>query len=136
MFQRDYVLRLIEEFARFLAAMTGLKKEGKFDDALSMIEKAYREMFKLEPNVIKSLLPNEVIPFLLNEKEMNNEGLKMIGELLYEEGMIYMENGDPVSATNVLVKSKILILYLMEHDTTYSFDWHTKLHEINNILGV
>ena len=136
MFQRDYVLRLIEEFARFLAAMTGLKKEGKFDDALSMIEKAYREMFKLEPNVIKSLLPNEVIPFLLNEKEMNNEGLKMIGELLYEEGMIYMENGDPVSATNVLVKSKILILYLMEHDTTYSFDWHTKLHEINNILGL
>jgi hypothetical protein len=136
MFQRDYVLRLIEEFARFLAAMTGLKKEGKFDDALSMIEKASREMFKLEPNVIKSLLPNEVIPFLLDEKGMNNDGLKMIGELLYEEGMIYMENGDPVSAANVLGKSKILILYLMEHDKTYSFDWHTKLHEIDNILGV
>jgi hypothetical protein len=24
----------------------------------------------------------------------------------------------------------------MEHDKTYSFDWHTKLHEIDNILGV
>ena len=80
--------------------------------------------------------PDEVLPFLQNEMGMNNEGLKMIGELLYEEGMIYIENGDPVSAGNVLEKSKILILYLMEHETTYSFDWQSKLHEIDNFLGV
>lgn len=135
MFQRDYILRLIEEFARFMAALAGLKREGKLDEAFSMIDKAYIELLKLEPKVVKSLNPDELVPFLQNEMDMNNEGLKMTGELLFEEGMIYVEKGDPVSAANVLEKSKMLILHLMEHETTYSFDWHAKLHEINHILG-
>jgi hypothetical protein len=136
MFQRDYILRLIEEFARFMAAMAGLKSEGKLDDALTLIEETCRDLLNLEPRVIKSLHPDEMIPFLQNEKGMKNEALKMVGELLYEEGMIYVENGDPVSTANVLEKSKVLILYLMEHDSTYSFDWDIKLREIDQILGI
>jgi predicted RNA-binding protein len=135
MFQRDYILRLIEEFARLMAALAGLKREGKLDEAFIMIDKAYIKLLKLEPKVVKSLNPDELLPFLQNEMDMNNEGLKMTGELLFEEGMIYVEKGDPVSAANVLGKSKMLILHLMEHETTYSFDWHTKLYEINHILG-
>jgi hypothetical protein len=136
MFQRDYILRLIEDFARFMAAMSGLKREGKLDDAMTLIDEAYRDLFKVEARSIKSLKPDELIQFLQAEKGMNNEALKMIGELLYEEGMIYVDHGDPVSAVNVLQKSKVVIHYLMEHDHVYSFDRNEKLLHINKIIGV
>jgi hypothetical protein len=34
MFQRDYILRLIEEFAKMIAAITGLKSKGELEEAL------------------------------------------------------------------------------------------------------
>lgn len=119
-----------------MAAMSGLKREGKLDDALTLIDEAYLDLFKLEARSIKSLKPDDLIQFLQVEKGMNNEALKMIGELLYEEGMIYVEHGDPVSAVNVLQKSKVVIHYLMEHDSVYSFDWNEKLLHIDKIIGV
>jgi len=42
MLQRDYILRLIEEFGKFLAAITGLKLEGKLEEALKKVDETYR----------------------------------------------------------------------------------------------
>mgnify|MGYP003563505464 CR=1 FL=1 len=134
MFQRDYILRLIEEFAKFLAAITGLKADGNLEEALKKIDEAYNELLEVNPKMIKSLREDEVLDYLQKEKEYDKQQLNMVAELLYQEGMIYVEEGDPVSAGNVLKKSKILIGYLMDNDSTFSFDWYEKLHEIDHAL--
>jgi hypothetical protein len=134
MFQRDYILRLIEEFAKFLAAITGLKAGGNLEEALKKIDEAYNELLEVNPKMIKSLSEDEVLDFFQKEKKYDNQQLNMAAELLYQEGMIYVEEGDPVSARNVLEKSKILIGYLMDNDSTFSFDWYEKLHEIDHAL--
>lgn len=136
MFKRDYVMRLIEEFARFLAMIVGLKLEGKLDEAMKTIEGVYGELLDLDPKGLKSMDQEELLKFLQGEKQFDYERLKMVAELLYQEGMIYAENGDPVTARNVLEKSKMLIDFLMENDSTFSFDWYDKLHDIDNVLGV
>ena len=135
MLQRDYIMRMIEEFGKFLAAIVGLKREGKYEDALNKIDDVYKGMIDLEPKVLKSIDVDELLDFLQNEKQFNNQYLKMIAELLFEEGQIYHENGDPISARNVLEKAKVLINYLMESDTTFSFDWYEKLSLIDQIIG-
>jgi hypothetical protein len=38
----------------------------------------------------------------------------MAAELLYQEGSLYVEQGDPVSARNVMLKARFLIEYLMQ----------------------
>lgn len=134
MIRKDYILRMVEEFGKFLAAIVGLKREGKLDEALIKIDDIYTGMIDLDPIVIKSLKPEELLDFLQKEKHYNNHYVKMIAELLYEEGQIYVENGDPVTARNVLGKAKILITYLMEHDKTFSFDWYEKMSVIDGIL--
>lgn len=134
MFQRDYILRMIEEFAKFLAAITGLKAGGNLEEALKKIDEAYNELLEVNPKMIKSLSEDEVLDYFQKEKEYDNQQLNMVAELLYQEGMIYVEEGDPVSARNVLEKSKILIGYLMDNDSTFSFDWYEKLHEIDHAL--
>ena len=135
MIRKDYILRIVEEFAKFLAAIVGLKREGKFDEALKKIDQVYNGMIDLDPIILKSIDQDELMDFLLNEKKFNLHYLKMIAELLFEEGQIYAENGDPVSARNVLEKARILIDYLMENDPTFSFDWYEKISIIDSIIG-
>ncbi len=135
MIQRDYIMRMVEEFGKFLTAIVGLKREGNFGDALNKIDDVYKGMIDLEPKVLKSIDVDELLDFLQNEKQFDNLYLKMIAELLFEEGQIYHESGDPISARNVLEKAKVLINYLMESDTTFSFDWYEKLSLIDQIIG-
>lgn len=136
MYKRDYIMKLVEEFARLLSAIVGLKSEGKSDEALELIDKVYRDFFEVDPAVIKSMSETEVLDFLQNDKAFDNERIKMMAELLFEEGMIYIENGDPVLAGNVLEKTRGMIRYLTDNDTTFSFDWYEKLHEIDRVLGL
>lgn len=136
MYKRDYIMKLVEEFARFLSAVTGLKSEGKLDEALALVDKVHRDFFELDPAVIKSMTETEVLYYLQKDKAFDNERIKMLAEILYEEGMIYIENGDPVLAGNVLEKSRSMIRYLTDNDTTFSFDWYEKLHEIDRVLGL
>jgi len=134
MFQRDYILRLIEEFGKFLAAITGLRLEGKLEEALKKVDETYNELLEIDPKVVKSLNDDEVLGFFQEEKKYDNKQLNLVAELLYQEGMIYTEEGDPVSARNVLEKSKVMINYLMENDSTFSYDWYKKLEEIDRVL--
>ena len=134
MISRDYIQRLIEEFAKFLAAVMRLRKEGNFDGALKETRKIYTGVLDLEPETIQSILPDNLLEYLREEKELSNSHLKMVAELLYEEGLVYTENGDPVSAYNVLNKSKIVIQYLMDHDNTFDIQWYEKLNHIDEII--
>lgn len=135
MIQRDYIMRMIEEFGKYLAAIVGLKTDGDLGGALKKIDEVYEGMIDLDPKVLKSLSVDELLDFLQKEKEFNNHYLKMIAELLYEEGLIYSESGDPISARNVLEKAKFLINYLMEAEPTFSFNWYEKLGVIDNTLS-
>lgn len=135
MIRKDYILRMVQEFAKFLAKIIGLRMEGKLDEALMEIDNIYKGMIDLDPIVLKSLDPGELLDFLLKEKKYNNHYIKMIAELLFEEGQIYVENGDPISARNVMEKAKILINYLMENDSTFSFDWYEKISVIDEVMS-
>lgn len=135
MIHRDYIMRMVEEFGKYLAAIVGLKLEGKLDEALKKIDTVYEGMIDLDPKALKSLSVDELLVFLQKEKEFNNHYLKMIAELLYEEGLIYYESGDPISSRNVLEKAKIIINYLMDVDSTFSMDWYEKLSVIDNTLS-
>ena len=134
MIKKDYILRIVEEFARVLAAILGLRQGGQLDEALMQTDKAYRGMLDVDPVVLKSVSLDQLLDYLQNEKEFDRYYLKMIAELLFEEGMIYHELGDPVMSRNVLEKAKLLIGYLMDNDATFSFDWYEKIHEIDQVL--
>lgn len=135
MIQRDYIMRMIEEFGKFLSLVVGLKREGNYEDALEKIDNVYEGMLDLDPKTLKSVDAKELLDFLQNKKKFNNQYVKMIAELLFEEGQIYLETGDPISAQNVLLKAKVLINYLMESDATFSFDWYEKLSIIESALS-
>ena len=135
MIRKDYIMRMVEEFAKFLAAVIALRNEGKFEEALDKIDAIYKGMINIDPKVIRSMGPDEVLDYLQKDKEFENQYIKLVAELLYEEGQIYHESGDPVSALNVLEKAKILIDHLIESDKTFAFDWYEKIAVIDKIIS-
>ncbi len=135
MFSRDYIMRLVEEFARMLAAITGLKLEGKHDEALKKIDDAYNELLHIAPSMLMSLKSQEILKVLQDELNFESQQLRMAAELLYEQGQIYIELGDPVTAKNALAKSRVLIGFLMENDSTFAFDWFEKIRLIDEQLS-
>ncbi len=134
MIRKDYFQKIIEEFAKALATIMGLRKDGEYGEAMNKIDEAYAGTINLDPKILKSIDESELVEFLQIEKQYDNQYLKMIAELLFEEGQIYVENGDPVSARNVLGKSKKLIEYLMDNDATFSINWYDKIAFIDQVF--
>ncbi len=135
MIRRDFVLRMIDEFGKFMSLIVGLKNEGKNDDALKKIDDVYEGMFGLDSKVLKSESADNILNYLKNDLKFSEQYLQMISDLLFEEGLVYHESGDPLSTHNVLKKSRVLINYLMESRSTFSFDWYEKLRIVDEILS-
>ena len=136
MIRKDYFLRIVDEFGKIIATIIGLRLKNNIEEALNEIDKVYEGLIDADPKVLKSIAPKKLLDFLQNEKGFSNQYLNMIAELHYQEGMVYLENGDPVSARDVLEKSKILIEYLMDNDSSFSLDWNDKLKDIEDALAV
>ncbi len=134
MIRKDYIQKIIEEFAKALATIMGLKEDGEYGKALDKIDEAYVGTMDVDPKILRSIDESELVEFLQIEKQFDNQYLKMIAELLFEEGQVYVETGDPVSARNVLGKAKKLIEYLMENDATFSFNWYDKIAFIDQVF--
>jgi hypothetical protein len=134
MIRRDYLMRVIDEFGKFIQKITGLRLEGKTEEALNEIDSVYEGLIDADPKVLKAIKANKLLDFLIKEKGFNNKYLSMIAELHFEEGQIYLEAGDPISARGVMEKAQILIEYLKDNDSTFSFDWYEKLKIIEDVL--
>lgn len=134
MIRRDYLMRVIDEFGKFIQKIMGLRLEGKTEEALNEIDTVYEGLIEADPKVLKAIKANKFLDFLINEKGFNNKYLSMIAELHFEEGQIYLETGDPISARDVMKKAQILIEYLKDNDSTFSYDWYEKLRIIEDVL--
>jgi len=127
MYQKDYILRLIEAFSFALAKILGFKNKGEYKLAMDEIHRIYSEMLKLNIKDIKNLP-------LANMKIIEIEKLEMIAELLKVEGEIADEDGHDNKSINLLNKALQIFKYVDTHTTTFSFDRKNKIAEIENKL--
>jgi len=60
----DFLMRQIRQLARFLAALLGLGKEGKFDEALTELQRAYGTYVGMSRSMIDRLDAASVVTVL------------------------------------------------------------------------
>ena len=129
MIQRDYYLRMIEEFARALANFM----ERRYDD-----ERRDREMADLyrqyvgDYSVVRNLSVEETMVYA-HDQWADDERigrLGMLAELLYAEATY---SAAPLS-TLLYDKAYRLYDYVETHGDTYSIDRHNKMEAIRRIL--
>ena len=130
MLQRDYFIRLIEEFnaaiSRFLT---------KKDDELKR-DKDLKDLYRQyvgEYDDLRNLSVDELLTYAKEqwEEEERIDKINMVAELLYAEGSY---KGQPLRQI-LLEKAYALFDYVEANDSTFSIDRHQKMEAMRQELG-
>lgn len=134
MHKRDYLVKQFEEFGKVMAVLLGLKKEGNFQDMLSIIEEASKKYTSTEIAFVETIENEGLLDVLISEKKLNDEQLKMLADLLYEKAEYYLKQSFEVEASNCYKKAYSIYCFLKENATlTYSLDMHYKLEVLSKM---
>ena len=127
MFKKDYLLRLISEFAKALAKILKLYKGGDTESAVKHIDYAFGELLKL--NIKDVLEESEELT-----KNLEKEKIEMIAELLKIKGEIANNNKEFNEAKIFLEKSLEYFIIAEQLLSTYSAERQRKIFELEEMI--
>lgn len=133
MLQRDYIMRLLQDFVEALEKL--VEERGKHDgpELQLQLQSIYRAYF----NHPHPFYYNQDAEYILNDLGQNYGGeelltrIEMLSELLYQDALLK----EPEEQKYLLRKSLYLLIYLDEHSDTFSFERRGKISEIEKKIG-
>lgn len=93
MLQRDYVLRLIEQFARALAKVVGLRKGGELEAARAELAELAQAFLGVEATLFLSLSEEQVLSLFTVDGVPDSARLMVARDLLMEQAAIEVQLG-------------------------------------------
>jgi len=125
MIRRDYLMRLIEQFAEALSRILKLKESKNYEEALSLIGQTYKELLGFDLLVINSLGTEDLISIIAMDGIPDVNKCIIIATLLKEEGDVYeAQNQTDISRIRFLKSLDIFLRGLLSEgeiklDTNY-----------------
>lgn len=98
MYQRDYLMRQIEQVGRMLAHILGLAKGGRGDEALGMFDEAYKPLIGVGSRVVAVLDDAQLVDLLTSGSSPDLRRVQLAMELLKAEADLYAGAGQPGEA--------------------------------------
>jgi hypothetical protein len=132
MYERDYIMRMIEAFAKMIAAIIGLRQKGDLDKAKALVEEAYETVLKMNSGEIKEFDEAQWKQFC---SKRTLEELEMLADLLKVEGEIQMDSGKPEGVCKLLYKSLELLRLVDAQSGTFSVSRFDKMSELEQKLS-
>jgi hypothetical protein len=93
LYQRDYLMRQIEQVGRMLAAIIGLARGGRGDEALGMFDEAYKPLLGVGTGVVAALDDAQLVDMLTSGSNPDMRRVAMALELLKTEADLYAQAG-------------------------------------------
>ncbi|GCE46743.1 DUF6483 family protein [Thermosporothrix hazakensis] len=113
MMNRDYILRIAEQFGRMLAIVLRLRKFNRHEEALIAIDEYLIKMTGFSSSLINSLSERDLIKALSPLGSLNIEAALWAAVLLKTEGETYEEMGNTTESYYRYVKALHLMLYTL-----------------------
>ena len=135
MIERDYLMRMLQEFFSMIAKLVRMKVEHP-DMTLTQerFNEMYKQFFRKPAAYFYDLRKEDILNELTNEELSESEQnamIQMLSELLYQDGLI---KKDKVEKILLLEKALFLLKYLESNSKTYSWDREQKMGDIIKIL--
>jgi hypothetical protein len=108
--KQDYILRLIEQLAQFLARILKLHERGEYDAAMSAIEDALRKLVGLDLRLVEALELEDLVALLKPGIDLDVSRCIVVADLLKARGDVRHALGDEAAATDSYVRSLTLFL--------------------------
>jgi hypothetical protein len=93
MFRQDYILRMIEQLADFLARMAGHNRKREFDKTIEEASRAWTDVLDV-PRELVDVLDTPTLAAMLREPDK----MRAAAQLLVEEARAIAGKGDPLGA--------------------------------------
>lgn len=113
--QKDYILRLIEQFAQILAAIIQSRKVGKHEQALEQLQASSQFYLNTDISIFLQYTPDQIVNhFRKDSRLLDTERSIICADLLLELGLICEDqNLDAESqAKSLHLKTMSLMLYI------------------------
>ncbi len=135
MYRRDYIKRAIEDLAKVLGYIMGLKKDGRTEEARQAVSEAYTEFFKLSPDELAGIPVQDLVSTLKDKHSFGPGQMGMLADLLNADATLMDEQGREQEA---LERYRFaLCLYLEENReqaNVFSVDRNAKISYIEDRL--
>ncbi|MBL6449012.1 hypothetical protein JMN32_22060 [Fulvivirga sp. 29W222] len=134
MIQRDFILKEIEKLNLLIAKITGLKNDGKTDEANTLINNHVLHTSGFTIHELEPLDTSETIEFLKKEKKLSVMEFKVLAELCFQAA----ELASPLCSTksiNLYKKSLVILEHITATEKTYDFEREDRTNVIRSKIN-
>ncbi len=130
MFERDYILRMIEMIGDFIAAIMGLIRKGNFEEAEERLSNLYYNVLKEDAAFFRNLKEEDLTNKLLKDHNYTNMHLEILAELFNAEAELNLARGNNTLCIDCSRKSLILFEFIDSEQKLYSLERINKMDKI------
>ncbi|MFT3823890.1 MAG: hypothetical protein QM731_08210 [Chitinophagaceae bacterium] len=130
MYSRDYILKLVQQFAQVLARIAGYKEKGEPGKAIELINETYAGLLKLDRKYLLGLKPDDTVAMLIQEYHLTLDQLDILAKLMVEDADL-----DAIEKKNLCSKALLILAYLNKEQKVYSFEREALMEDIRKRLN-
>jgi hypothetical protein len=135
MYQKDYILRMIEMLGELIRAILGLIVKGNFQQAEQKLNEAYLTFLRKDASFFHLIPLEKLTSTLLTEHNYTNGHLEILAELFHAEARLQDARGNLSESLAMYEKSLALFSFADENIRTYSEDRIEKIEKIRNRIS-
>ncbi|MGQ1911311.1 hypothetical protein ACT3CE_16175 [Marinifilum sp. RC60d5] len=134
MYQKDFILRMIEMIAEVIARIIGLIKKGDPEKASQLLENAYHDFLKKDASFFRSIPKEELSESLLSQHNYTNGHLQILAELFIAEAELQISRNQNQAGIEYFEKSLILLRFIEQESTDFSLSLIQKINGLEKRL--
>ena len=135
MYQKDYILRMIEMLGDLLAAIFGLARKGDYNQASEKLTRIYYDMLKEDAAFFRSIPRDKLTDVLIEKHNYTNGHLEILAELFNAEAELEMAQGNEAGSLEYSEKSIMLFEFIDTRQKTLSLERLNKMKLIRERIS-
>lgn len=136
MYQKDFILRMIEMLGDLIAGILGLIRKGDFQQASQSIDNAYYNFLKEDAAYFRHIPREKLTEELIREHNYSNGHLEMLSELFFVEAELLYAKGNQDESIEFYEKVLILCEFVERESKLFSAAKQSRLSMIKSRINV
>lgn len=136
MYQKDYILRMIEMVGQLIAAILAKIRKGEYVTAHRQLSNLYYDVLKEDATYFHNIPENELTTTILHNHNYTNEHLEILAELFNAEAELSIAEEKNINAVSYLRKSLIILEYIDAEQKTYSLERINKMESLRKNIEI
>lgn len=135
MYQKDYILRMLEMLGDFIAAIFARMRRKDYEKAEELLENSYQTLLRTEASFFYIIPVEKLTSTLIEEHHYTNNHLEILSELLFAEAELRFAEEKWEQSFHCFQKAKVLMEFLEQNSGSMSLQRQNNLSLITNRIA-